>query len=54
MNIMLCKQLRELYTNYMIMKPESRHRDYTYRAGDYFVTIAANQRNYRKIRTGNQ
>lgn len=52
MYIMLYEQLQELYTNYIIMKPASKHRDYTYRAGDYFVTIATNQRNHRQIREG--
>lgn len=48
MNIMLYEQLRELYTNYMIMKSTHNDNDYTYKAGDYFVTITTDQRNNRQ------
>lgn len=47
-NIMLYEQLRELYTNYMVMETANSPKEYKYRAGDYFVTITAVKRNHRQ------
>lgn len=52
-NIMLYEQLRELYNNYMIMKP-AHNENYTYKAGDLVVTISTDKRHYGQIREGDQ
>lgn len=52
-NIMLYEQYKELYANYLILKPVSKNRDYTYKAGDLVVTISTGEGNHRKTTTGN-
>lgn len=51
-NIMLYEQIKELNTNYLIVKPVSKCSDYTYKAGDLIVTITANKGYNRQIRKG--
>lgn len=52
-NIAFYEQIRELYTNYMIMNPTVKTKDYTYKAGDLNVAITADQRNHRQVGTRN-
>lgn len=50
---MLHEQFRELYTNYIIIRAAHNEKNYTYRAGDYFVTITADKGYNRQIRKRN-
>lgn len=52
MNIMLNEQLQNLYANYMVIRPVPKSKDYTYKAGDLIVTVAADQRNHGKTTAG--
>lgn len=46
-NIFLYEQWKELYTNYLVVRPVHRQRDYTYKGGGINVTISTDKRNYR-------
>ena len=47
LNIMQLEQCKELYRNYLVLKPENKNIDFTYKAGGKNVTIRTNQRNNR-------
>lgn len=47
LNIMQLEQCKELYRNYLVLKPENTIMDFTYKVGDKNVTIRTNQRNNR-------
>lgn len=49
LNIMQIEQCKELYANYLILKPNHKTTDFIFKAGDKYVTIRTNQRNYRKV-----
>lgn len=51
LNLMQFEQCRELYSNYLQIKPNNKIIDYTYKVGDKNVTIRTGQRDYRKIAT---
>ena len=53
MNIMLYEQLRDLYTNYVMIKPIHKPKDYICKAGGLNVTITTGEGNHRKTATGN-
>lgn len=53
LNIMQLEQCKELYANYLNLKPTHKTVDFTYKVGDSNVTIRTDQRNYRTIATGN-
>lgn len=53
LNLMQFEQCRELYSNYLKIKPNHKIMDYTCKVGDKYVTIRTDQRNNRKIATGN-
>lgn len=52
LNIMQLEQSRDLYAIYLALKPNNKIMDFTYKAGDKNVTIRTNQRDNRKIATG--
>ena len=52
LNIMQIEQYRDLYTNYLKIKPKNNIFEFTYKAGDKDVASRTDQRNYRKIATG--
>lgn len=51
-NIMLFEQWKELYANYLMIRPVLRQRDYIYKGGDLNVTVTANKRDNRQITAG--
>lgn len=53
LNLMQLEQCRELYSNYLKIKPNHKIMYYTYKTGDKYVAIRTNKSNYRKITTGN-
>lgn len=53
LNIMQLEQCKELYSNYLKIKPNHKTVDFTCKVGDKNVTIRTGQGDYRKITTGN-
>lgn len=53
LNIMQLEQCRELYSNYLKIKPNQKAVDFTFKVGEKNVTIRTNKRDNRKITTGN-
>lgn len=51
-DIMRLEQFKELYANYLMLKPESKHIDYKYKAGDKVVTVTEDQGHNGQVRTG--
>lgn len=47
LNIMQYEQLKELYANYLNLKPTYKTVDFMYKVGDSNVTIRTNQRDNR-------
>ena len=52
LNIMQLEQCRELYSNYLQIKPNHKTIDFTFKVGDKYVAIRTDQRDYRKVATG--
>lgn len=52
LNIMQLEQCRDLYANYLQIKPNHKTIDFIFKVGDKYVAIRTNQRNNRKIATG--
>lgn len=51
-NIFLYEQWKELYANYLVIRPVHSQRDYAYKGGDLNVTITANKRYNGQAATG--
>lgn len=47
LNLMQLEQCKELYTNYLNLKPTHKTVDFTYKVGDANVTIRTNKRDNR-------
>lgn len=47
LNIMQLEQCKELYANYLNLKPNHKTVDYIYKVGDSNVTIRTNKRDNR-------
>lgn len=52
-NIIFFEQYKELYANYLIIKPVQNHRDFTCKEGGLIVTVTADKRDYGQVRKGN-
>lgn len=49
---MQLEQCRELYSNYLKIKPNNETIDFTFKVGGKYVAIRTDQRDYRKVATG--
>lgn len=52
LNIMQIEKCRDLYANYLQIKPNNKTIDFTFKVGDKYVAIRTDQRDYRKVATG--
>ncbi|MBD5445589.1 MAG: hypothetical protein HDR09_00190 [Lachnospiraceae bacterium] len=53
LNIMQLEQSKDLYANYLALKPNNKTIDFTFKVGDKYVAIRTNKRNNRQITAGN-
>ena len=51
-DIILYEQWKELYTNYLLIRPIQKKIDYTYKGGGLIVTITTDKGNYRAVTEG--
>lgn len=53
LNLMQFEQYRDLYANYLNLKPNHKTVDFTYKVGDENVTIRTDKRDYREVTAWN-